>query len=409
MPVLEQVLLVLCISFILNIQKFNGLSNSIPHCQKYDKNDNKKCLSCESGYHIANNTCEQNDCMFGPTKIANCVACSSEDPFECVECNEKYHKNAEGKCEEGDCTYGKTKIEHCLLCDFVDQAKCGGCETGYKRINDGSSCVELECRKDNPFCIGCSDIPSVCNWCKSGYHLDKNNKCVPGDCTQTTPNCDGCSSDGNECTICNAGFHKENDACVPGDCLNGEKKVNNCSSCRPKEREKCYDCKRGFKLIDNTCAEIKCEIEHCKYCSDDNQCSECESGFHLSKNGTECLVGDCKNGETTVDNCSECVEGKSENCKQCNSGFHLIQSLHLCEEGDCLKGFTKIEHCIKCAPDYFYDYDEKAYIDIPPSTPRCAICEEGYKPDRYSFNCVSFSFFMKINKVLLSLILTFLI
>ena len=65
-------------------------------------------------------------------------------------------------------------------------------------------------------------------------------------------------------------------------------------------------CDDGYTLVNGDC--IKCNVDNCKKCEEDNKCKECEHGYTLDETNNKCIP-ECD------DNC-KC--DKPNKCKECN-------------------------------------------------------------------------------------------
>ena len=218
--------------------------NIIENCAScFGEKDYAVCLSCELGYNLIDNKCEEKNaqiCEIGEKE--KCKTCKSNPKLqnECETCNEGYYlseDNNKTTCELCD-------IEGCLECfGSKDNKFCSKCQNGYNHINN--KCIKETCViGENEKCSSCkSEIgkEKECATCNDGYFIEENsNSTICKKCT--IQYCNKCSLNlGKEiCIECQSNF-------------TGIQNINGMI-------EKC-SCPSNHKLIDGLCLENNNWIE----------------------------------------------------------------------------------------------------------------------------------------------------
>lgn len=385
------------------------------------------CYTCKSPKFTFNSACVD-DCPPKYTRVGDtCIPCVDTDclecgvPKTCDKCtNFNYNGDCVSECPSG--TYPCPETKKCIDCiDNCDKCsntyKCEKCDAGYllqndicvEKCKDGYIQVAQECQKCTVIdCVICfpSDL-SICNKCKvdqilfkgecvdvcpSGYLPESVNNVLT--CVPCSSNCKDCIQDPIHCIVCNAGQHLENNICVD-DCPSGQVKINgeckrctdsNCANCNPSDRSQCFECVDGYVLLDGQCV-LECKVNqfrneltkicedcqvHCKDCTSNDKCDECQTGYVYDINGS-CIIcldpnqvidGVCK--PCTAPNCEKCVVGKTDSCDVCDNGY--INNNGVCKF-DCDIGYYKVnDECKKCS--------DSCEICKDPTT--CTNCEDNH-------------------------------
>ena len=308
----------------------------VQHCKQCESNNNTLCTTCDDGYWIDNNRCEQcpTNCLTCDSN-QNCTKCINTN-FElingtckcklnnCLKCSE----NATNICDECiNANYNKTngtcicKESHCLTCNETGSS-CSQCENNFK-LNNGKCICEVD------KCVKCSSTEK-CKEC------DVNFEFINGSCICNVSHCAECSNEKDKCKTCNANFIMKNSTCPCYD--------RNCLECASPLYGTCKKCKYNFTLTnEGTC--INKSISNCLYYND-KSCDYCEFGYSL-ENGT------CNNKSIncTDVNCKECYDQNgTETCFDCKDGYTL-------ENGKCTKNpecdlFVN-NICVHCPENYF--------------------------------------------------------
>ncbi|KAL4470429.1 hypothetical protein ABPG74_012040 [Tetrahymena malaccensis] len=292
---------------------------------------------CLDGYYKDNSNC--NKC---PTKCTKCTTQNS-----CKECEGGSYIMQSQLC--GDCLVGKGEFidgNKCSKCSEFCQScqnlkSCQICQNNYFLKEDNSGCMSCDqnsglfvdgtyCRSCDTNCLTCSESKTKCLSCKGGLYLTNDNQCVK------------CDQDG---------FYTEGQKCLPCNPLLNCKKCTNDQSCSECNSGKyiqsdlnsgCDICQDGFFTSGNYCKRCK---ENCTKCTDLNNCQKCIDGF-FSKSGICTLCPkDLK--------CKTCQDEKT--CTSCNNSSEYIQpngSCDSCKEGYYIDGiFCKNckQNCVKCS------------------------------------------------------------
>ena len=349
----------------------------------YCANANNTCTTCSSGYQLSSsNTCEALPCS-----IAGCTMCASSS--ECQTCGDGYWINSAKSCVAA--AYGCT-VSNCQACDATPQS-CSLCSVGYQlaAFNVGGNMVNM-CRK-----IVCPYNVTNCNACTQHYnevkmynqilcapsscatgYIHVNGYCVTNVSTSAfacgVSNCGQCSFD-NFCSICNTGYTLTS----WGSCVKTTCDVANCASCSINNI--CSACNSGYSLtgnlsivmptstyefacaLNNQCrmtSSLTCNVNYCSYCTSNNVCASCMSGYDFDSTNTNC-VATCN-----VTNCYECNEGQEQTCNVCQPGFQLSSDML-----GCTPMAASCDYCSNSsATNCIWNWAQ--------NTSECMACNEGY-------------------------------
>lgn len=289
----------------------------IPHCNKctYDANTQRA-------------TCQECDPLFGLTTVngfSRCLNCS--DGTGCLFC-----KDFTSKCEkckfparDGPDNNGQNTCSacgpNCRGCSKAGSGKCDNCQNGARKIGDQcETCDVGNCRK-------CDEDRATCTRCMDGYFLN-NNQCTK--CND--PNCRNCL-DAGSCITPKDFYFLEKDSKICRSC------PENCPTC--EDFDHCTRCTMGFFVNNkNTCTQ--CD-DSCLVCTGTDQCTYCRQGRPVD--GSCKCAPNCKSCRNLgYGKCDECMEGYSQDqgkkckkvcppncdtctnqntCTQCNSGWRL--------------------------------------------------------------------------------------
>lgn len=232
-----------------------------------------KCLLCNNGFIIINETCV--GC------IASCSNCTITNITQCTTC-------APGlTLVNSKCIACPQK---CLECSGK---KCTSCIYGFTPNSKGECMLNCEIS-----CATCADNqPSKCLSCYNNANL------VSGRCVQDL----SCNSD-SSCSDCGQalGYYR-----VGSNCLSCPVS-SNCLQCDMTSPQECLICANGYYInTDMTCS--KCS-SNCLLCSSADLCSACTIGYTLPANQTS---GQCL---TCLFPCLTCVD-TAEYCTSCATGF----------------------------------------------------------------------------------------
>lgn len=160
-------------------------------------------------------------------------------------------------------------------------------------------------------------------------------------------NCLTCTdSNYGSCTSCASNFKLFYGSCVCYD--------PNCLSCSSSRFSACEKCKPNFILYYGQCL---CNIQYCMVCSE-NGCAQCQSGYTLNGDKTQCIEDSSKIVACADTNCDTCLSSLAGTCVYCKDGYFA-------EKGECvpLPGCTTQDENGKCTacPDDYYVVDGYCY------------------------------------------------
>ena len=247
------------------------------------------CILCETGYHLENNKCEKEvkECTIGDNE--KCQSCNSNNNLrnQCEKCNYRYYLPSDGNkiiCE--NCN----KIEKCLECSGTkNNPICEKCENGYETKNGlcELKLCEIGEREKCKSCNSNTNFQNQCENCNYGYYLPSDgNKIICQNCN--IENCLESSGTKNNpiCEKCENGYEIKSGICELKQCEIGENEK--CKSCRTEKnrQNECFTCNEGYYLPENSNSQtcVKCSIDNCKKCSNNNICLECKANFKENKN-----------------------------------------------------------------------------------------------------------------------------
>ncbi|KAL4480180.1 hypothetical protein ABPG74_020696 [Tetrahymena malaccensis] len=314
------------------------------------------CLSCLSGYYLEGNSCTQCNNI--------CTQCTSSQT--CSSCIEGYFLDKD-QCIQCD--------QSCQKCSSL--TNCSACANEYY-LNSSGLCKQCQSN-----CSQCQDS-QTCLKCQSGYFLDLSSKI----CTQCTNNCQICSSP-TQCQSCLTGYKLYGNSCL--------KCIDFCSICASNDCPSCID---GYFLVKNSCQ--KC-IQNCINCQDSQSCNKCQEGFNLYGNmcltSSQCPTG-CKLCQDNT-SCQICLEGyiqqnqqcmkcSIENCSicdnqqyclQCKSGFKLVNQTQICIK-NCGIGYYLSDNneCLAC--------DQTCQTCQGPKDTDCITCKSNLYLSSFSQKCL---------------------
>ena len=357
-------------------------------CSRCNYIDGKwTCTQCYNNYFLKEigegKQCQE--CSEG------CKRCTNEN--SCTECNDGY------KLVDGQCTFYCTVGSYpssCKSCDFDQTNKCKDCNQGYYLPTSGT---QSQCSDCGSYCLSCygnNNYNPTCTQCYPGYYLS-NNRCT---------------------RLCNLGSYydycktcDDNNMGYCGSCHDGYYLPINyysrryCSYCGSYRIKKCHqdrnyniivdECKPGYILLRNTCAE-KCDTNNywtrCLICNEEpdklDQCKQCKEGYYLPDNMDNSYCYYCPY------NCKSCKGSYYDPiCTSCYDGYKLSggKCLKDCVTGNndkcksCNQEPGKIDRCFDCNEGYFlplseYYYQYRCY-QCPNNCKRCNGTYDSYQAD----------------------------
>ncbi|CAG9324113.1 unnamed protein product [Blepharisma stoltei] len=248
---------------------------SIPNC-KVVYSVTGKCSTCESGYYLNGESCDQiivctgtqywdgvnKQCQECSTIDTDCTACTSDG--KCTSCMAGKILNDLNSCSDSPLT-------HCSLVRGTDPNYCTKCSTGY--ISDGAGgCIQSQLQ----YCDVASDA-GTCTTCSSGAAFS----CASCNAINTISNCACASQGGSVCAICNDGL-----SLIAGICSLACS--SNCATCSSKDV--CTQCNSGYFLYDESATKTSCVscADSCNLCTNSPNCYKCAD--LVVQDGSSCRV-----------------------------------------------------------------------------------------------------------------------
>ena len=354
-------------------------------------NEKYNLLKCKEGYKI-----EGNECVPIEHCYQNCLNCTeySEDPLNqnCTQCKSEFlleNENCVTLCSNGY----EQKDNTCSSCED---------ETCKNFVNNSCDCIECKfhyylneskCYKCDDNCGDCSIIPTNCITCLPPKYLYNTicYECVDDD------KCEIKGEDNCKCLTCKEGFYNSNYQCE--ECINHCKKCSNSNEC-----EMCLDgyfvnSKRTCTACPKNCKKRKSDNCQCEICEDNyfmNKTQQCEKCNDLCKtctdNADKCLscndhyfLVDDNKCEECDSNCEKC-SGDKKYCTSCSIGKYLTDE-NKCEKCSdicltCSSGESnEIQNCLSC--DINSEYKYLIYDDYNKTCVKdCASNEREVNPDK---------------------------
>lgn len=291
------------------------------------------CTSCVASFYLSGTTCVANcPATFGPDNNNVCVTCSARCDTcggtaanQCVTCKATFAPSTIGCAPAAGrfCCYAVDQVPNCQT-PSADNV-CSVCNAGHTlfrgycvpdaQLTAGATCMY---QPNPPNC-------AICNW-DLGVYRDASLACVPipagfvatqgpmngADILQAcTLGCAACTGTPANCQTCAAGYFESPSSpaggakvciavCPPGyygdtataKCIACDQRCQTCTGALPNN---CLTCSTGYltttKTINPSCEAnapgtccVKCSIENCKECSEDNTCSTCADTYQLENN-----------------------------------------------------------------------------------------------------------------------------
>ena len=270
--------------------------------------------------------------------------------------------------EDGQCS-------NTLMCSQTKKGKCVKCSDLFYLTEDNACTAEEKCQYGD-------GRTALCDYCYSGYYLDKrDNKCKIQDGDEYK-HCD-VYKDG--CLECELDYYKGEDL-----------KCTKTKNCHESENEICIQCKDEYYLgYDHKCSPV----EHCIYSGKLYECDECEDGYYFSVN-----TKTCQKNEDNFQNCKVALYDGSK-CGECKKNYYLNKTDYLCyDNNDINDKFYNCEYtdyngerCEKCIDDYFLTSGDERCIKTnnckySNNENGCDVCEENYCFDVKKQLCVDNDF-----------------
>lgn len=289
--------------FLSNI---NGciLRTVVPeNCDEF-KFDEDKCLNCEKGFYLSENS----ECIVFPTGVPYCRIYGNSTT--CNSCIENKYLSPDNNCLE---IPENRLIENCKY--YVAEAICEICEPNYL-LREGGTCVPIQA-------LNCKTLETIttCQSCADTFGFKEENGIKS--CIQINqPNClINEDEEPHNCITCDSKNYVSEGLCapileeIPG-CLEytSETICNKCNSSTALslDQQSCVSTARLALDIDQNCEETQV-IEKAV-------CNTCKSG-HVFVNGV------CTACETDMDRCYSCDPKALDVCLLCNSGYFMTVDL----------------------------------------------------------------------------------
>ena len=321
-----------CTALTCNVQNCMACSNSTT------------CSQCLPLYLLTNSTI-QCELIVYQCNITNCVYCSAANI--CSQCTAGYipvPNNQGGFSNLGSsCVLltssvgGVIPVTNCLVYGnmFPGTSTLGvGCVTcNTEFVNVGGYCVanislaNYTCTIEN--CVYCVQN-NICGQCTPGYTVNIANAgvCTPN--YSPIPNCLVTPLFSAACTQCAPGYALVGfTACVPLPNPVVTCNIPGCNYCTTNDT--CQVCMTGYNpVINNTCTPL-CNISNCYQCNSTTACQACAYGFYLNTTSQLCVNASNQNStfcsSTYGVNCTQC---SFYQCTQCATGYTLNTNVGGC-------------------------------------------------------------------------------
>ena len=187
-------------------------------------NIEEKCIKCESGYFVPDNSDIKYQCE--KCSLNHCDKCEGNKTADiCIDCLDdyipKYDANEHIKYCNDICQIGD--INKCRECDYGEN-ECIECNPGYYIPSDDEKKLECkQCSLNNcQFCHGTTDS-NICDLCDDNYSPQTENNIIKTcviqvNCEIGSENkCASCSdTDRSKCGSCNLNYElNDNGECIP--------------------------------------------------------------------------------------------------------------------------------------------------------------------------------------------------
>ncbi|XP_075060088.1 extracellular matrix organizing protein FRAS1 [Mixophyes fleayi] len=242
-----------------------------------------RCLpECPAGFYVEGRTCK--GCHL------SCRSCSGPGLNLCTSCEDGFVLSHNGLC-----------TQTCVQGYYRDGNVCKACNSQCLTCDSAGGCTE--CKDPNKVLLF-----GECQYesCTQQYYLDYNS----GTCKECDWSCNACKGPLNtDCLLCMDHYILHNGACV-----------EHCPPSYYKDGDSCRECG-----------------EHCLFCIDPNQCSQCEAPFYLMDG--QCVRECAKQHPVSHSDrrCLVCAPG----CLECDSS----QQCRICDDKTFLKNHHCVPHC----------------------------------------------------------------
>ncbi|KAL4493846.1 hypothetical protein ABPG73_010124 [Tetrahymena malaccensis] len=245
--------------------------------------------------------------------------------------------------------------QNCLQCST--STTCLTCMTGfivYSFPTGQQVCSQTSgCNTAN--CYSCAQYngQEICLSCQPNYNLDANNVCQPNDINGS---CNGLTQYLEYTTqLCQS---------YSLNCWYQISSTKQWIGCGNLENYSNYQCPYNKQVLiyyyqNYAIYQCSCLISNCDYCSQQNGCTQCQSGYNFNSSTNTCDLN-CSNNQyfdsssRTCINCGQnCYMCNSSACLTCNSSNYYINPLsphdcQLCAVWDCQSCFGDVQNCLNC-------------------------------------------------------------
>ncbi|KAL4461968.1 hypothetical protein ABPG74_000813 [Tetrahymena malaccensis] len=246
--------------------------------------------------------------------------------------------------------------QNCLQCST--STTCLTCMTGfivYSFPTGQQVCSQTSgCNTAN--CYSCAQYngQEICLSCQPNYNLDANNVCQPNDINGS---CNGLTQYLEYTTqLCQS---------YSLNCWYQISSTKQWIGCGNLENYSNYQCPYNKQVLiyyyqNYAIYQCSCLISNCDYCSQQNGCTQCQSGYNFNSSTNTCDLN-CSNNQyfdsssRTCINCGQnCYMCNSSACLTCNSSNYYINPLsphdcQLCAVWDCQSCFGDDKNCLSCS------------------------------------------------------------
>lgn len=357
------------------------ISCSLESEEPYDVHD---CISCDGDEVLASNPDYEEDGSKGPPTICVPIVppyipnCDEKDVREtyCLDCSEGYYEDPQIQAvwmklfplsfllQSPQCIPCGENCTNCTPTQCID------CLPGYSTTaQDPQNCVP-QC-DDDPLCEVC-DAPGICSQCQDGSYPDETGMCV--DCLD--PGCAQCDQEDGICHECEDNYNLDE---LTGECVADCSGImNNCDECEVPST--CTECEEGYYLNEDGLCSLCSAL--CETCTLKEECQSCktEDPYNALLFGDSC-INDCS---VVQDHCVECIQSPDSHdevdCTECDYGFYLSDDHSECLDcNDNCEICPSLDICPVCDPGYL-EFPEESGNCIPDCTLYLNECTECSTP-----------------------------
>ena len=256
---------------------FLGKDNKCTDVDKCIYSSNGECTECQDGFYYdrINKQCKEWSNEF----LKNCKSTNLYDSNKCAACKDDFYLNRkQNLCKENT---KKNKFYKCQITNDKGDA-CAFCVKDYFLGRIDKKCSSIQgclSSKDENFCLECDNDFCLDNKgnCINNYEINEINQKYFYRCSILNEN-------GNGCSKCEKDYLEINNNGLCYDKLHCEIfNKGSCKKCKKENKEgyNSYCLNREFGCIDSF-------QKNCLRCDDIlnlNECTECEPGYELDKDG----------------------------------------------------------------------------------------------------------------------------